>query len=62
MKKSVVLTSLPAFFGNSNTVFSDVKTTEQLFSTQIAPTVLQVLDRKLKDAEMKGNPIKVFKH
>ena len=62
MKKSVVLTSLPAFFGNSNAVFSDVKMTKPLFSTQIAPTVLQVLDSQLKDAEMKGKAIKVFKN
>ena len=32
---------------------------EQLYTNQIAPTVLQVLDSKLRDAEMKGNAIKL---
>jgi predicted AlkP superfamily pyrophosphatase or phosphodiesterase len=49
-------------FGNNVEALGEVKTTEQLFSTQIAPTVLQVLDSKLKDAEMKGKAIKVFKN
>lgn len=49
-------------FGNNVEALGEVKTTEQFFSTQIAPTVLQVLDSKLKDAEMKGKAIKVFKN
>lgn len=49
-------------FGNNVEALGEVKTTEQFFSTQIAPTVLQVLDSRLKDAEMKGKAIKVFKN
>jgi hypothetical protein len=49
-------------FGNNVSALGEVKTAEQLFSTQIAPTVLQVLDSQLKDADMKGKPIKVFEN
>jgi len=49
-------------FGNNVEVLGEVTKAEQLFSIQIAPTVLQVLDSKLKDAEMKGKAIKVFKN
>ncbi|MFV8370011.1 phosphoglyceromutase [Flavobacterium sp. LB2R40] len=49
-------------FGNNVSVLGEVKTKEQLFSTQIAPTILQVLDSKLKDAEMKSSAIKVLKN
>lgn len=34
---------------------------EQLFTNQIAPTVLQILDSKMKDDEMKGNTLQIFK-
>jgi hypothetical protein len=49
-------------FGNNVSVLGEVTKPEQLYSTQIAPTVLQTLDNNLKDAAMKGNPIKVFKN
>jgi hypothetical protein len=49
-------------FGNNVEVLGEVTKPEQLYSTQIAPTVLQVLDSKLKDSEMKGNTIKIFKN
>lgn len=48
-------------FGNNVSVLGEVTKPEQLYSTQIAPTVLQTLDNNLKDAAMKGNPIKVLK-
>jgi hypothetical protein len=34
---------------------------EQLYTNQIAATVLEVLDSKLKDAEMKGNAVEILK-
>lgn len=49
-------------FGNGVNVLGEVTKTEQLFSTQIAPTVLQVLAPTVKDAEMKGKSLEVFKN
>jgi hypothetical protein len=45
----------------------NVKTTgegkeEQFYTDQIAPTVLKLLDPKMKDDEIKGNAMKVFKN
>lgn len=48
-------------FGNGVQVLGEVKTKEQLYSNQIAPTVLQLLDSKANDPDMKGKPLSILK-
>jgi hypothetical protein len=48
-------------FGNNVEVLGEVKTKEQLYSNQIAPTVLQLFDAKANDADMKGKAISIVK-
>lgn len=48
-------------FGNGVQVLGEVKSKEQLYSNQIAPTVLQLFDASAKDADMKGKPLSILK-
>jgi predicted AlkP superfamily pyrophosphatase or phosphodiesterase len=49
-------------FGNGVDALGEATNKKQLFSTQIAPTLLNVLDPTIKDAEMKAKPLNVFKN
>ncbi len=48
-------------FGNGIQTLGEVKTKEQLYSNQIAPTVLQLFDSSIKDDQMKGQPLEILK-
>lgn len=48
-------------FGNGVQVLGEARSKEQLYSNQIAPTVLQLLDSKAKDVEMKGTALPILK-
>ncbi|MBP4136917.1 sulfatase-like hydrolase/transferase [Flavobacterium geliluteum] len=47
-------------FGNGIQPKGEVISSEQIFSNQIAPTVLHLFDPKAKDPEMKGPPLQIL--
>ncbi|TDD95038.1 alkaline phosphatase family protein [Flavobacterium cellulosilyticum] len=49
-----------AVFGNGVEKLGEIASKEQLYSNQIAPTILHILDDSVQDSEMKGKAIKVF--
>ncbi|PJJ07818.1 phosphopentomutase/2,3-bisphosphoglycerate-independent phosphoglycerate mutase family metalloenzyme [Flavobacterium sp. 1] len=48
-------------FGSGIQTLGEVTTKEQLYSNQIAPTVLQFFDSSIKDDQMKGQPLDILK-
>lgn len=48
-------------FGNGVEVQGEIKSKEQLYSNQISPTILQLLDSSSKDPQMKGFPLQILK-
>lgn len=47
-------------FGNGVEVKGEIKSKEQLYSNQIAPTILQLLNPVTKDAQMHGLPLEIL--
>lgn len=48
-------------FGNNIEVLGEAKSKEQLFSNQIAPTILQLLNKNETDDDMKGKALSILK-
>ena len=48
-------------FGNNIQVLGEVNSKEQLYSNQIAPTILELLNSGVKDTNMIGQPLSVLK-